>query len=130
MKNLYPVSSFCHSARLHCRSFHTGRESETVGCVKNLFRKSLCYLIIQFVIANCIVHAQSGINNFTYLNNPSITIKTYTGPGGGIGAQSEYIPSSNNTWTYNFGLSSGLSSGALSVNGYISGGSSFSAPYH
>ena len=58
---------------------------------------------------------------------PALTGKTYTGPGSGVAAQTEYMPVSNNTFTYNFGSSSGYATGVgCSVSGYMAGASSFS----
>ncbi|MGC4036154.1 MAG: hypothetical protein QM764_09345 [Chitinophagaceae bacterium] len=70
--------------------------------------------------------AQVGVTNFTYQTYAATSSKTYTGSGMGVGAQSEYFPSSGNTFTYNFGLASGLSSASLPVTGYVAGTSSFS----
>jgi hypothetical protein len=114
MKNLYPETTL---NAYGIKSLIGNRFLSSFG---------ICLIFTVFSLINNKSAAQTGINSFTYLNNPATTFKSYTGPGGGIGAQSEYIPSSNNTWTYNFGLSSGLSAGSLSVNGYITGGSSFS----
>jgi hypothetical protein len=70
-------------------------------------------------------YCQVGISNFTSISDAPTSGDSYTGHGGGVGAQPEYMPSSNNTFTYNFGTASGTTSGLLSVNGYIAGGTAY-----
>jgi hypothetical protein len=70
---------------------------------------------------------QAGINSFTSVLVSPSSGTTYASPGAGVGAtQAEYMPSSNNTFTYKFGSTSGYAVSSRSVNGYMAGNSSFS----
>lgn len=126
MKNLYPGHK--------TRSF-----KDRIGKLKlnaRIFRYLqwqifTCYfsytiLFLSAVLAGLVVTAQTGIKNFTVQTYAASSGKTYTGPGGGIAAEPEYQPASGNTFTYNFGTTSGFATGAASVNGYTIGTSSFS----
>ncbi len=85
-----------------------------------------CFTVLfSFVFLSNRSYSQAGIISFTAINNAPASGYTYSGNGGGVGAQPEYFPSSNNTFNYNFGTASGMANGLLSVNGYIAGNTSY-----
>jgi Secretion system C-terminal sorting domain len=125
MKTLYP--------KLKCRRYTTYLQKIKLNSF--LFRDRspgifrFCIFIAVLALLNVffagVCLAQTGIRNFTSQNSAALSGNTYTGPGGGLAAQSEYIPSSNNTFTYNFGSASGLVNGLRPVNGYTTANSAF-----
>lgn len=122
MKNL---CSLTKSRRLPLFS----KKSRTIAAIFNglsfqTFLQAVALFIAMLFIVICF--GQTGINTFTSVITAAGTGQTYTGPGCGVSAQSEYVPTSNNTFTYNFGSNSGSSTGKRAVNGYTAGNASYS----
>ena len=125
MRNLYPQGkpgNFTRSTQITRRNRTTRGHLSNSGSYHRLF--SFTFLL-SLVFSWSHSYSQTGIASFTSQNSKPSSGTTYTGKGGGVGAQPEYIPSSNNTFTYNFGTASGAQYGLLSVNGYIAGNATY-----
>jgi len=94
------------------------------GLSSKKFSYSISLVIAMLFAAACF--AQTGINAFTSTMGTATNGQTYTGPGCGVSAQSEYIPTNNNTFNYRFGTSSGTNVGTRAVNGYTAGNAAYS----
>ena len=121
MKNLY--------LQLNFRKLPLFREELrlTSADFNGLSSKKLSYtvsvVIAMLFAATCF--AQTGINAFTSTMGTATNGQTYSGQGCGVSAQSEYIPTNNNTFNYKFGTSSGNAVGTRAVNGYTAGNNSY-----
>lgn len=122
MKNLYSQTNFRKLPNLRKKS------KLLSGSLNGLIVEKFCdaILLAMAILFASACFAQTGIKTFTTLTTVATTGSTYTGPGGGVSAQSEYIPTSNNTFTYKFGANSGYTANKRAVNGYMAGNASYS----
>ena len=122
MKNLYSQTNF--------RRLPVSRRKSKLASpfFNGLIVEKICdaVLLALAILLATTCFAQTGIKTFTTNTSAATTGTTYTGPGGGISAQSEYIPTSNNTFSYRFGTNSNYTTGKRAVNGYMAGNASYS----